>query len=240
MENPIYIALSRQDALRRQMDVVANNLANMTTPAYKNQRMMFLEYLAKPAATPVEKISMVQDYGVLRNTAVGPISSTGNPLDVALQGDGYLTVETRDGQRFTRNGRLQLDLDRQIVDTNGLPVLNEQDLPMTVPQNSGPVTIAADGTVSSDQGQIGRIKLVRFEREQFMTELGGGIYTTDEPPLPVLEILPILMLVGTVALLTIGAEPALRYLDRTADALTRNQVYIGGVMTAPPVGPDPS
>ena len=63
---------------------------------------------------------------------------------------------------------------------------------------------------------------------------------TDEPPLPVLEILPILMLVGTVALLTIGAEPALRYLDRTADALTRNQVYIGGVMTAPPVGPDPS
>ncbi|UEM20194.1 flagellar basal-body rod protein FlgF [Skermanella mucosa] len=184
MENPIYIALSRQDALRRQMDVVANNLANMMTPAYKNQRMMFLEYLAKPAATPVEKVSMVQDYGVLRNTAVGPISSTGNPLDVALQGDGYLTVETRDGQRFTRNGRLQLDLDRQIVDTNGLPVLNEQDLPMTVPQNSGPITITADGTVSSDQGQIGRIKLVRFEREQFMTELGGGIFTTDEPPLP--------------------------------------------------------
>ena len=63
---------------------------------------------------------------------------------------------------------------------------------------------------------------------------------TDEPPLPVLEILPILMLIGTVALLTIKAEPALRYLDRTADALTRNQVYIGGVMTAPPVGPDPS
>ena len=63
---------------------------------------------------------------------------------------------------------------------------------------------------------------------------------TDEPPLPVLEILPILLLVGTVALLTIEAEPALRYLDRTADALTRNQVYIGGVMTAPPVGPDPS
>lgn len=61
---------------------------------------------------------------------------------------------------------------------------------------------------------------------------------TDEPPLPVLEILPILMLVGTVALLTIKAEPALRYLDRTADALTRNQAYIGAVMTAPPVGPD--
>ena len=63
---------------------------------------------------------------------------------------------------------------------------------------------------------------------------------TDEPPLPVLEILPILMLVGTVVLLTIQAEPALRYLDRTAEALTENAVYIRGVVTAPPVGPDPS
>ncbi|WP_037459468.1 flagellar basal-body rod protein FlgF [Skermanella stibiiresistens] len=184
MENPIYIALSRQDALRRQMDVVANNLANMTTPSYKNQRMMFLEYLAKPAATPVEKVSMVQDYGVLRNTAPGPITSTNNPLDVALQGDGYLAVETRDGQKFTRNGHLTLDLDRQIVDVNGLPVLDEQDNPLTVPQNAGAITITADGMVSSSQGQIGRLKVVRFEREQFMKELGGGLYTADEEPRP--------------------------------------------------------
>lgn len=60
----------------------------------------------------------------------------------------------------------------------------------------------------------------------------------EEPPLPVLEIVPILMLVGTVVLLSVQAEPALRYLDRTADALTQNQVYIGGVLTAPPVGSD--
>ncbi|WP_370576441.1 monovalent cation/H+ antiporter subunit D [Paracoccus sp. MC1854] len=61
---------------------------------------------------------------------------------------------------------------------------------------------------------------------------------TEEPPLPMLEIVPILMLVATVVLLSIRAEPALRYLDRTADALTQNQVYIGGVLTAPPVGSD--
>ena len=60
----------------------------------------------------------------------------------------------------------------------------------------------------------------------------------EDPPLPVMEALPILMLVGTVALLTVQAEPALRYLDRTANALTENAVYIGGVMTAPPVGPE--
>ena len=141
MENPIYIALSRQDTLRRQMDVVANNLANMTTPAYKNQRMMFLEYLAKPATVgglSGDKVSMVQDYGMRRNTAPGAITATNNPLDIALHGNGYMVVETRDGQRYTRSGHLQLDLDRQIVDASGLPVLDEQDRPMTVPQNAGP------------------------------------------------------------------------------------------------------
>ena len=191
MENPIYIALSRQDGLRRQLDVVANNLANMTTPAYKNQRVMFLEYLAKPATVgglSGDKVSMVQDYGMRRNTAPGPITSTNNPLDIALHGNGYMVVETRDGQRYTRSGHLQLDLDRQIVDANGLPVLDEQDRPMTVPQNSGPVTIAADGTISTEQGQVGKIKLVQFEREQFMKDLGGGLYTTDEAPVPATDL----------------------------------------------------
>jgi flagellar basal-body rod protein FlgF len=182
MENPIYIALSRQDALRRQMDVVANNLANMTTPAYKQQRVLFLEYLAKPASSPVEKVSMVHDYGTIRNTAAGPISQTNNPLDLALQGDGYFSVDTRDGPRYTRSGRFQLDIDRQIVDPNGLPVLDEQDLPMVVPQNAGRITITADGIVTTEQGQVGKIKVVRFERDQFMNELGGGLYSTDEEP----------------------------------------------------------
>jgi flagellar basal-body rod protein FlgF len=191
MENPIYIALSRQDGLRRQLDVVANNLANMTTPGYKNQRMMFLEYLAKPATVgglSGDKVSMVQDYGMRRNTAPGPITSTNNPLDIALHGNGYMVVETRDGQRYTRSGHLQLDLDRQIVDAGGLPVLDEQDRPMTVPQNAGPVTITADGTVSTEQGQIGKIKLVQFEREQFMKDLGGGLYATSETPVPATDL----------------------------------------------------
>jgi flagellar basal-body rod protein FlgF len=131
---------------------------------------------------------MAQDYGMRRNTAPGAITSTNNPLDVALHGNGYMVVETRDGQRYTRSGHLQLDMDRQIVDAGGLPVLDEQDRPMTVPQNSGPITITADGTVSTEQGQIGKIKLVQFEREQFMKDLGGGLYATDEAPAPATDL----------------------------------------------------
>ena len=143
---------------------------------------MFLE--SREAATvgglSGDKVSMAQDFGMRRNTAPGPITATNNPLDIALHGNGYFVVETRDGQRYTRSGHLQLDQDGQIVDAGGLPVLDEQDRPMTVPQNAGPVTIAADGTVSTEQGQIGKIKLVQFEREQFMKDLGAGLYATDE------------------------------------------------------------
>jgi flagellar basal-body rod protein FlgF len=127
---------------------------------------------------------MVQDYGVMRDTRPGPISHTANQLDLALQGDGYFAVETIDGQHYTRVGRFQLNNDRQIVDANGLPLLDDGDRPITVPQNAGRITIAGDGAISTEQGQLGQLKLVRFERDQYLDELGGGLYATNEPALP--------------------------------------------------------
>lgn len=187
MENPIYIALSRQDTLRRQMDVTAHNVANMNTPGFKQQRVLFVEYLARPpAGTPGargQKLSMVQDLSVLRDLREGPIERTGNPLDLALQGEGYFEVETVDGPRYTRAGSFQLDGERRIVNMNGLPVLDDADRPIQIPADATDITVTADGTVSTEQGQLARLKVVRFERGQFMNELGGGLYTTDEPPL---------------------------------------------------------
>lgn len=187
MENPIYIALSRQDALRRQMDVTANNVANLNTPGYKQQRMMFVEYLTPtgPAAGRQGKpLSMVKDMAVLRNLEDGPVSRTGNPLDLALDGRGYFVVETMDGPRYTRAGRFQLDAERRLVDAGGLPVLDDADRPIEIPQGAVDVAVSGDGSVSTELGPLGRIKVVGFEREQFMTELGGGLYTTDEPEIP--------------------------------------------------------
>lgn len=187
MENPIYIALSRQDALRRQMDVAAHNVANMNTPGFKQQRVLFVEYLAQPpAGTPgakAQKLSMVQDLSVLRDLREGPINRTGNPLDLALQGNGYFAVETADGPRYTRAGGFQLDGERRIVDANGLPVLDDADRPIQIPADATDITVTADGTVATEQGPLARLKIVRFEREQFMNELGGGLHATDEPPL---------------------------------------------------------
>lgn len=190
MESPIYISLSRQMALQRQMDMVAQNIANMNTTGYKRNKMLFQEYIAKPAIG--EKISMVQDYATIRDRREGPLSQTNNPLDVALQGNGYFEVQTVNGPRYTRAGNFQLDSERRISDGNGLPVLGDNDQPIQLPQNARRIEIRGDGTVAAEVEQAGRIlmenvgklKVVRFEREQFLKETGGGLYVTDEPPLP--------------------------------------------------------
>src|SRR3546814_3044347 len=94
MENAGYIALSRQMVLRREMDVIANNMANLNTPAFKGQSMLFVEYLETTDSG--EKMSFVQDISLVRNLTEGQMTSTENPLDVALSGDGYFEVRSEE------------------------------------------------------------------------------------------------------------------------------------------------
>lgn len=161
MENPAYIALSRQLTLRREMGVVANNIANMNTPAYKTERMIFREFIEKPE--PNQPLSFVQDIGMSRNLTEGPIATTGNDLDLAISGPGYFSVETPDGVRYTRHGRFQLDGQGQLVTSQGAPVLSDGGAPVTVPIGSGALTVSADGTVSGAGGRIAKIGLSEFE-----------------------------------------------------------------------------
>src|SRR3546814_8086179 len=85
MENAGYIALSRQMVLRREMDVIANNMANLNTPAYKGKSMLFVEYLE--TSDSGEKMSFVQDISLVRNLTAGQMTSTDNPLDLAISGN---------------------------------------------------------------------------------------------------------------------------------------------------------
>ncbi|MQP66471.1 flagellar basal-body rod protein FlgF [Niveispirillum sp. SYP-B3756] len=179
MENSLYITLSRQEALRRQMEVISNNVANMNTTGFKSQRMLFLEYLERPNREG-DRMSFVQDYGLLRNTEAGPLSITNNQLDLALRGEGYFTVETLSGPRYTRGGAFQLNANREIVDRAGLPLLGENNQRITIPATAGQIEIQGDGTVKTEQGVAGKLKVVNFEDEQKLMELGGGLYSTDQ------------------------------------------------------------
>jgi len=177
MENAGYIALSRQMVLRREMDVIANNMANLNTPAYKGQSMLFAEYLETTDSG--EKVSFVQDISLVRNLTEGQMTATDNPLDVAIQGDGYFEVETPVGPRYTRAGALQLNANGELITSSGQRVLGEGGGPITLPANAADVTITRDGTVSTEQGPAGRLRVVRFENEQALVKQADGLYDAD-------------------------------------------------------------
>ncbi len=184
MENSLYITLSRQEALRRQLDVVSNNIANMNTTGFKSQRMLFLEYLERPDREG-DRMSFVQDYGLQRNVDVGPIQVTNNELDVALRSDGYFAIETISGPRYTRGGALQLNADRELVDRSGLPLLDANNQRIIMPAGTTEIHIAGDGTVSTENGEVAKLKVVTFADPQKMMELGGGLYETAQAEIAV-------------------------------------------------------
>ncbi len=117
------VGLSRQVGLEREMDVVANNIANMNTTGYKADGSLFEEYLssAASAAQTGSRVSYVRDRGVWHDMSQGPIERTGNPLDVAVDGKALLVVQTPNGERYTRNGSMQINANGQLVTSDGYP-----------------------------------------------------------------------------------------------------------------------
>jgi flagellar basal-body rod protein FlgF len=188
MQNATYIGLSSQMALQRQMDVVANNMANLTTPAFKGEEMVFSQYLIQPPGNG--PLAFVQDIATVRDLRQGPISKTGNSLDLALEGAGYFAVQTPLGPRYTRNGHFQLDNQGQIVTSQGYPVLADSGQPIQLPANTRAITVAPDGTISlsqdgtTAQGAIGKLQIVDFAAPQAVTPAANGLWLTDQPPQP--------------------------------------------------------
>lgn len=182
MNSSTYIALSAQSALQQQMAVVANNVANASTPGFKAQNMIFAEYLAKNSQA--EPVSFVQTLGAVRNDGQGSLAWTRNALDLAVQGEGYFKVSTPNGISYTRNGQFHLDTQGQIVTSQGYTVLGQGDAPITIPRDSGSIEIASDGSISTLQGQAGRLAVVTFDNPQNLVPSAGGLYVTDDNPTP--------------------------------------------------------
>jgi len=186
METTSYIALSRQGALRREMDVIAHNIANMNSTAYKGEKMMFVEHLMKSRddlSFIPRKLSFTRDVAQYRNLSEGPIKSTGNSLDVAIRGEGYFVVQRQDGtEAYTRNGSFTMDASGQLVTQSGDPVMTSGDAPIFFSPQDTNISIASDGTVSTNNGQIGKLRVVRFDDQQNLRAEQGSLLTTDQAP----------------------------------------------------------
>jgi flagellar basal-body rod protein FlgF len=187
MQNTLLVGLSRQVVLERQMDVVANNVANINTTGYKADRSLFQEFLGSGAhednfAGADRRVSFVQDRATFHDFSQGTAEATKNPLDVAIDGAGFLTVQTPAGPRYTRDGNLQINNQGQLVTASGYPVLGTSG-PIVFQQTDKSINIAADGTVTVLEGTgrtdsvRGKLSLVSFAKSQQLQKEGSNLYS---------------------------------------------------------------
>jgi flagellar basal-body rod protein FlgF len=187
-ENMQLISLSREMALQRQMNVVANNLANINTTGFKAENLLFEEYKMPVASdrdfpSGNQQMSYTQDWATVHDLQPGPVMQTGNPLDVALQGPGFLSVQTPNGVRYTKDGSLEIDASGQLVDLNGYPVLG-QGGPIQFDPSETDITIGEDGSISSSAGSKGKLAIAEFADPSALTRDGQNLWSGAAPVAP--------------------------------------------------------
>lgn len=187
MENSLLVGLTAQMTLRRNMEIVSNNLANVSTSGFKREAPAFEELLVQVETdqASLKEVSFVRDWGVVRDMRAGPLVQTGAPLDIAVEGEGFLVVRTPEGERFTRDGHFKLDANGKVVNSDGYPVLSDGG-EITVPTDTTAIKIGSDGTVSTEQGQAGKFRVVTLPPASLRKE-GGNLYTSTEQSSPALN-----------------------------------------------------
>lgn len=191
MENASLVGLSRQVALARELDVIANNVANISTTGFKADGSLFEEYLSTSAraAGSGDRVSYVRDRGIWHDMSQGPVERTGNQFDVAIDGKGFFAVQTPRGERYTRNGAMQVNANGQLVTAEGNPVLGTGG-PIVLQPTDRQVMISPDGTVSVREGNSraesirGRIRVVDFANQQSLQKDGNGLFRAGNGTTP--------------------------------------------------------
>jgi flagellar basal-body rod protein FlgF len=183
------LAASRLVAQQRAMDITANNLANANTPGFRAERVQFSDWIDRqPSGSTMPGASTVtytQDRATWRESQAGTITHSGNPFDLALSGEGYFTVETKAGPRLTRDGRFGLMPGGTLADSSGNAVLDVAGKPIQLSPGDTRVTIASDGSVTSENGPIGKIGVVRPNDPMRMRAEGATNFVSDSPTSPV-------------------------------------------------------
>jgi flagellar basal-body rod protein FlgF len=195
LENAILIGLSRQTALQRELDVVATNIANINTTGYKADGAVFGEFLKDKASTQDfaaqdRKLSLVQDRMSWHDMSQGTIQRTGSPLDVAIDGDGMLAIQTANGERYTRTGALQISNTGELVTTNGDKVMGDGGT-IILQATDRDIVITKYGTIKVREGLSlnsdstrGKLRIVRFPDMQAMRKDGASSFSAPDGVAP--------------------------------------------------------
>lgn len=177
MSSGIYLATAGAVAQSNALDATANNIANATTTGFQADRITFREAMTNAKSPDTALVSA----GTKRvDTQYGALSQTGNPLDVAIEGDGMFAVETPNGPRYTRAGNFRLDTEGSLVTVDGFKVRGEGG-PITIPPDTKVIDVGADGSVNADGENVGKLELVKYKYNQLKRE-GGTLFSASGQP----------------------------------------------------------
>lgn len=178
MDNLQLLAVQTQRVLQRRLETASNNLANVSTFGFKADALRTEEFDRAPArsADRPRDVRFVRDVGLNRDFSQGAVTRTGNPLDVAIQGDGFFMVQAREGVRYTRDGAFSLDATGQLVTSGGLPVLSGGGAPIVFdPQGERP-QIGADGSIRVGGAEAGALGVVSFPNLSALEKTGDNLF----------------------------------------------------------------
>jgi len=184
MQQGLYVALSSQLALQRRLDTLAHNVANASTAGFRSEEIRFETLLSEAASGPVAFADTGKTYLAVR---AGPLSKTGNPLDVAIKGHAWLAIQTPSGQALTRDGRMRMSANGQLESVEGYPFLDAGGSPIQLNAAAGPPAISADGTIRQGTRQIGALGLFRIDPDARLSRGEGTSIHTSRPAVPVLD-----------------------------------------------------
>jgi flagellar basal-body rod protein FlgF len=182
MDSGYYAACTALVSRTQELDTIANNLANVSTIGYRGEKNVFSSVLADARASNGTALNRaLNDYGVLGGTELdesqGALQKTGGELDLAIQGPGYFEVQTANGVMYTRNGSFQVSGKGQLITSTGDAVMGDSG---TITMLPGPVSISADGTISSKGAVTGKLHVVEFPAGTKLTSMGNSYYSA--PP----------------------------------------------------------
>jgi flagellar basal-body rod protein FlgF len=184
MQSGLYVALSGQVALERRLQTIAANVANINTAGYRADGVSFEALVAKAGSSRVAFADAGTDF---ISRQAGPVNRTNNPLDVAVQGDGWLAIKTPDGVAYTRDGRMTINESGELTTLNGYSVLDAGGAAILVDPSAGAPDIARDGMISQKGNQVGALGLFTIDNDAKLSRYGNSGVIPDKPATPVLD-----------------------------------------------------
>jgi flagellar basal-body rod protein FlgF len=179
-----HVSLSAQLTLERRLTTLALNVANMNTVGYRATGVNFHELVSRTGNDPVAFVSGGHDY-ITRTH--GPLIQTGNPLDIAVQGEGWLAMQTPRGTVYTRDGRMRMQPNGALQTVDGYAVLDAGGAPILLDPDGGTPTIAGDGMITQGGRQVGAIGLYEIDPKANFTRFENSGVIPDKPATPVLD-----------------------------------------------------